>query len=363
MNNKAVVLISGGIDSTLAVKIIQEQGIELEGLNFKGLFLCCKDDAARTSAELGVPITVLSETEEYLQLIEEPKYGWGHGANPCTDCRIYMFRIARNFMEQVGASFLISGEVLGQRPNSQRRDHFRAIERDTGLEGLLVRPLSAKLLPPTRPELEGILDREKLLAIQGRSRKPQMELAAHYGVTDIPTPSTGCLLTEDAVANRIRDILERGDHLDMWTAETVKFGRHFRVTDDAKAIVGRNESENLRLEDLYARAKEHDRLATLLLPDDFTGPSALIIGEATIDVVETVGGMLLRYGKQGGEGVTRTILQREGGEDRPVRLTYALDDAGLDALRIPAHHLKGAYRPPKRTGLRKGNGTAYESRA
>ncbi|MFQ5457694.1 MAG: hypothetical protein ACE5FC_04480 [Myxococcota bacterium] len=347
MNNKAVALVSGGIDSVLAVKLMQAQGIAVQGLNFKGLFHCCTDDAARTSAELGIPITIFSETEEYLQLIEEPKYGWGHGANPCTDCRIYMFRVARNFMEQTGASFLVSGEVLGQRPNSQRRDNFRSIDRDTGLEGLLVRPLSAKLLPPTKPELAGVLDREKLLAIQGRSRKPQVDLAARFGITDIPTPSTGCMLTEDAVANRIRDILAQGDHLDMWIAEAVKFGRHFRVSETARAVVGRNEAENMRLEALGKTAKDHGREAALLVPEDFRGPSALIIGEAAPDVVETVAGMMLRYGKRE-PAEAWTVILRSGIEVRRVQVSYPLDDGALDALRIPSHHVKGAYRPPRR---------------
>ncbi|OGP81077.1 MAG: hypothetical protein A2Y95_08095, partial [Deltaproteobacteria bacterium RBG_13_65_10] len=246
MNKKAVALVSGGIDSTLSILLLKEQGIEIHGVNFKGIFGCCKDDAARTSAFLGIPITILTEGPEYLELIERPRYGWGHGVNPCTDCRIYMFAKAKQFMAQIGASFVISGEVLGQRPNSQRRDNFAAVERDTGLQRLILRPLSAKLLQPTRPESEGIVDREKLLALQGRSRKPQMALAEHYGITEFPTPSTGCMLTEDAVANRIKDPLSRGDRLDPWIAETMKLGRHFRITEDTKAVVGRNEVENLR---------------------------------------------------------------------------------------------------------------------
>ncbi len=351
MNRKAVALVSGGIDSTLAVKLVQAQGIAIEGLNFKGLFHCCKDDAARTSAESGIPITIVSETEEYLQLIESPKYGWGRGANPCTDCRIYMFGVAKRFMEQVGASFLVSGEVLGQRPNSQRRDNFRSIDRDTGLEGLLVRPLSAKLLPPTKPELEGILDREKLLAIQGRSRKPQMDLAAHYGITDIPTPSTGCMLTEDAVANRIKDVLTHGDHLDFWVAETVKLGRHFRVTEGARAVVGRDEAENLRIRDLFTGSGERPRPVTLLEPEDFKGPAAMLIGEATPDAIETVAGMLLRYGKQG-SGEARRVRLQSRDLDETVTFTHALDDAALDALRIPSEHVPGSYRPDRRRELR-----------
>jgi tRNA-specific 2-thiouridylase len=345
MNRKAVALVSGGIDSTLSVKLVQAQGIALHGLNFKGLFHCCKDDAARTSAELGIPITVFSETEDYLQLVESPRYGWGHGANPCTDCRIYMFRVARNYMREIGASFIVSGEVLGQRPNSQRRDSFRSIDRDTGLEGLLVRPLSAKLLPPTKPEIAGILDRSRLEAIQGRSRKPQIALAARFGITDVPTPSTGCMLTENAMANRIKDHLSRGGHLDRWIVETLKIGRHFRVSEEAKVVLGRNDAENMRLEDLFGSST--GRGATLVVPEDFKGPAALILGEAAPDAIETVGGMMLRYGKQT-SGEARRIQVRTKTGETVVAVSYLLDDAALDALRIPDYHVAGSYRPAHR---------------
>jgi tRNA-specific 2-thiouridylase len=349
MNRKAVALVSGGIDSTLSVKLVQAQGIALHGLNFKGLFHCCKDDAARTSAELGIPITVFSETEDYLQLVESPRYGWGHGANPCTDCRIYMFRVARNYMREIGASFIVSGEVLGQRPNSQRRDSFRSIDRDTGLEGLLVRPLSAKLLPPTKPEIAGILDRSRLEAIQGRSRKPQIALAARFGITDVPTPSTGCMLTENAMANRIKDHLSRGGHLDRWIVETLKIGRHFRVSEEAKVVLGRNEAENMRLEDLFGSST--GRGATLVVPEDFKGPAALILGEAAPDAIETVGGMMLRYGKQT-SGEARRIQVRTKTGETVVAVSYLLDDAALDALRIPDYHVAGSYRPAHRRDRR-----------
>jgi tRNA-specific 2-thiouridylase len=346
MNRKAVALVSGGIDSILSIRVLQDQGIEIHGLNLKGTFNCCRDDAARTAALLRIPITILTEGPEYLQLIERPKYGWGHGVNPCTDCRIYMFGLARKLMERIGASFVISGEVLGQRPNSQRRDCFAAIERDAGLAGLILRPLSAKLLKPTKPESAGIVDREKLFAISGRSRKPQIELAARYGIDEVPTPSTGCVLTEDAMANRIKDHLSRGGHLDPWIAESMKFGRHFRITEDAKVILGRNEMENLRLQALYDTACDRDPVPVYLHPHDFLGPDALVIGEATLDVLETVGGMMLRYGKET-SGEPRVIeIHRCGGEER-LAVSYALEDDAIATLRIPDIHVTGGYRPPR----------------
>jgi hypothetical protein len=268
-----------------------------------------------------------------------------------------MFDRARKFMEEIGASFVVSGEVLGQRPNSQRRDNFRAIERDTGLEGLVLRPLSAKLLPPTKPELAGVVDREKLHAISGRSRKPQMALAARYGIDEIPTPSTGCMLTEDAIGNRIKDLLSRGHHLDPWIAETMKLGRHFRITEDAKAILGRNEVENRRLLDLFETGQGGALARAYLHPVDFLGPDALILGAATPDTVETAGGLMLRFAKQL-SGEPRAIEVRRDGDDRVsrdeprseeeiVRVSYALGDEAIAALRIPDTHVPGGYRPPK----------------
>ena len=346
MNRKAVALVSGGIDSILSIRLLQDQGIEIHGLNLKGTFNCCKDDAARTAALLGIPITILTEGPEYLQLIESPRYGWGHGVNPCTDCRIYMFDLARKFMERIGASFVVSGEVLGQRPNSQRRDCFVSIERDSGLQSLILRPLSAKLLPPTKPETAGIVDRGKLYAISGRSRKPQMELAARYGIDEIPTPSTGCMLTEDAMANRIKDHLSRGEHLDPWIAESVKIGRHFRITEDAKAIVGRNEFENLRLQELFDTAGDREPAPAFLHPGDFRGPDALVLGEATPDILETVGGMMLRYGKET-SGEPRAVEVHRGGGVERLTVSYALDDDAIGALRIPDTHIAGGYRPAR----------------
>ena len=346
MNRRAVALVSGGIDSILSIRLLQDQGIEIHGLNLKGTFNCCKDDAARTAALLGIPITILTEGPEYLQLIENPRYGWGHGANPCTDCRIYMFDLARKFMEQIGASFVVSGEVLGQRPNSQRRDCFASIERDTDLRGLILRPLSARLLAPTKPEAAGIVDRTLLHAIQGRSRKPQMALAARYGIDEIPTPSTGCMLTEDAIANRIKDHLSRGEHLDPWIAESTKFGRHFRITEDSKAIVGRNEIENLRLRELYDTAGDREPAPVFLHPRDFRGPDALVIGEATPDVLETTGGLMLRYAKETSGEAREIEVTRRGGGDL-LTVSYALDDAAIASLRIPDTHIAGGFRPAR----------------
>ena len=193
---RCIALLSGGLDSMLAIRIMQEQGIEVEALNFKTMFTCCQDTSAQVARDLGVNLTIIGQEDDYLDLVRNPEYGYGKGANPCVDCRIYMFERAKKFMHQVDAQFIISGEVVGQRPMSQKRSDLDTISYQSGLEDLLLRPLSAKLLPPTKPEREGLVDREKLYGVQGRSRKFLIELAHKYNLKEIPTPSTGCSLTE-----------------------------------------------------------------------------------------------------------------------------------------------------------------------
>ncbi|HEY5973898.1 MAG TPA: hypothetical protein VIU41_04085, partial [Geobacteraceae bacterium] len=203
MKRKALALLSGGLDSTLAVKVMLEQGIEVEALNFTSPFCTCtgknagcKSEAVRVAEEFNIPIKVMHKGAEYLEIVRNPRHGYGKALNPCIDCRIFLLRKAKEYMAQSGADFVITGEVLGQRPMSQRRDTLRVIERESGLAGLLLRPLSARHFEPTIPEKEGWVDREKLLAFKGRSRKDQMDLAAELDVTNYPCPAGGCMLTE-----------------------------------------------------------------------------------------------------------------------------------------------------------------------
>lgn len=199
---RAIALLSGGLDSTLATKVIVDQGIEVEAVNFLTVFCTCTTHgetclASQKAVEsLGIPLSVFNVSTEFLEIVKNPKHGYGSNMNPCIDCRIFMLKKAKALMEKSGASFLITGEVLGQRPMSQRRDAMRLTEKEAGLDGLILRPLSAKFLPVTIPEKEGWVNRESLLNFQGRSRKPQMELAAYFGIRDYPCPAGGCLLTD-----------------------------------------------------------------------------------------------------------------------------------------------------------------------
>jgi hypothetical protein len=258
MNPKAIALLSGGLDSTLAVRLILDQGIEVEALNFVTPFCNCNRGgegcAARHVAdEFDIPCKTIAVTDEFFQVIKHPRYGRGSGMNPCLDCRILMFSRARERMEEISAAFVFTGEVLGQRPMSQHRRAMRTIERESGLDGRLLRPLSARLLEPTVPEREGLVDREKLLALQGRSRGPQIALAKEHGITDYPCPAGGCLLTDPGFARRMRDLIRSRPDFDLNDVNLLRVGRHFRLSPGVKVVVGRNEGENRRLQHLVRR--------------------------------------------------------------------------------------------------------------
>lgn len=295
MKPRAVALLSGGLDSMLAIRIVQDQGIEVEALNFRTIFACCKDESAHAARELGVRLTVVGQEDDYLELIKKPRYGYGRGANPCVDCRIYMFEGARRFMQQVDASFIISGEVVGQRPMSQKMSDLRIISRDAQLDDLLLRPLSAKLLPPTLPERTGLVDRNKLFAFQGRSRKGLIALARQYGFKEIPTPSTGCILTERRFGDRVHDLIEFNSEASRWSFELLKVGRHFRYDARTKVVLGKDASQNEMLRRLGASAEAVPNV--VMEPANFTGPTALVEGDFSEAAARYASGLILRYTK------------------------------------------------------------------
>jgi len=313
MTRRCVVLLSGGLDSMLAVRIMQEQGIEVEALNFKTIFTCCQDQAGQAARELGVRLTVVGQEDDYLDLVKHPRFGRGKGANPCVDCRIYMFDRAKLFMERMGADFLASGEVVGQRPMSQKRSDLDTIAYHSDLEDLLLRPLSAKLLPPTLPEREAWVNREKLYDIQGRSRKQLIELAARYGLKNIPTPSNGCALTEPRFSQKVFDLLRSPVDSGRWDFELLKVGRHFRYDPHTKVVVGRNDAENDHL--LYLHRLPEASSSVSLYPENFMGPRALVIGEATPEALHFASGLVLRYTRDY-DPVDAVLAVEEAGEVR-----------------------------------------------
>lgn len=295
MARRCIVLLSGGLDSMLAIRILQEQGIEVEALNFKTIFTCCQDQAGQAARDLGVRLTVVGQEDDYLDLVKQPQFGTGKGANPCVDCRIYMFEKAKRFMEQVGADFIASGEVVGQRPMSQKRRDLDTISYHADLEDLLLRPLSALLLPPTLPEREGWVDRSKLYGFEGRSRKGLLALAERLGLHDVPTPSTGCALTEPLFSKKVFDLIASPVESKRWDFELLRIGRHFRFDERTKVVVGRNEVENESL--LYMHRLPDAATSAVLMPDVFIGPSALLIGALTDEALEFAGGLVLRYSR------------------------------------------------------------------
>jgi tRNA-specific 2-thiouridylase len=286
-------MLSGGLDSTLAVKLTLDQGHEVEALNYVTPFCNCnrrgKCEAKEVADTYGIPCRTIAITDEIFQVIMEPKHGYGSGMNLCLDCRILMFSYARKRMEETGAAFVFTGEVLGQRPMSQHRQAMRIIERESGLEGRLLRPLSARLLEPTIPEQNGLIDRGRLLALQGRSRKLQMALAEKRGIADYPCPAGGCMLTDPGFARRMRDLMRFRPDFDLGDVNLLQVGRHFRLAPGAKSIVGRNNDENLRL----LRLARHGDL--LFEVKGCGSPVTLLRGEAGEGSIRLAAALTARY--------------------------------------------------------------------
>lgn len=330
-NVKAIALLSGGLDSTLAVKLIVEQGIEVEALNYVTPFCTCnrkeRCEARHVAGTFGLPCKTIALSEEFFRMIREPKYGYGSGMNPCLDCRILMFSRARERMEETGADFVFTGEVLGQRPMSQHRQAMRIIERESGLEGRLLRPLSARLLEPTFPEKEGMVDRERLQAIQGRSRKPQMALAEERGIADYPCPAGGCMLTDPGFARRMRDLVAIHPDFDLNDVNLLKIGRHFRLPSAAKVVVGRNKEENRQLLNLVRHGD------CLFEVKGLGSPVTLLRGEASTGRIRLAAAITARYSDAQDDKV-RVHYGTDSADLRNVVLVAPLGEDELTALRI-----------------------------
>ncbi len=244
---RALALFSGGLDSCLAMKLVADQGIEVIALNFVSHFFGGKNEKAESMAkQIGVQLEYINFSEEHMDIMRNPVFGRGKNMNPCIDCHSLMFSVAGRLLEEYKADFLISGEVLGQRPMSQNSQALEKVKSHSKLADLIVRPLCAKLLPPSKPELEGLIDREKLLDISGRSRKPQMELAKKFGLVDYPTPGGGCLLTDPGYSKRLKIIEEDGLLEDKYSDifHLLKIGRFFRFDEKKYLFVGRTKEDN-----------------------------------------------------------------------------------------------------------------------
>ncbi|MBI3088380.1 MAG: hypothetical protein HYY91_05805 [Candidatus Omnitrophica bacterium] len=308
MERRCVALVSGGLDSTLAAKLMLEQGIDVRGLFLSMSWGCCEKPKAQAAArQLGIPLMILSVGDAYLDVIRAPKYGYGTQMNPCVDCRIYMFRIAKRYMEEAGAGFLVTGEVVGQRPMSQRKRPLAIIEQDSGLDDLLLRPLSAQLLDPTLPERLGVVDRSRLLALSGRSRHEQIALAARYGITGYSQPAGGCLLTDEGFAAKTKDLFAHDERPTTKDMELLTIGRHLRLTPSTKVILGRNELENLLLEGYAGEGYA-------VITPKFPGPAAMVIGVLNDETKAAALRLVLQHTKA--EKLPEGALEFRCGADR-----------------------------------------------
>ncbi|HUH42929.1 MAG TPA: argininosuccinate synthase domain-containing protein [Sulfurimonas sp.] len=291
---KAIALFSGGLDSTLALKLIIDQGIEVLAVNINTGFGSTKDRLEHMQnmcAQVGAELKIIDIESEYLQdVLFDPKHGYGKNFNPCIDCHAKMFAVAKRVMESEGASFLISGEVLGQRPMSQNKEAMQTVLNESNCDGLLLRPLSAKALAPTLAEINGWVDREKLEGIVGRSRDRQLELVAEIGLEDFENPGGGCLLTDENFAKKMLDFI-RYDKFEVKDIPVMKFGRHLRLPDGAKLVVGRNKDENLHLQNIDSQKYNH--VKTVALP----GPHSLLSKNATKADRELAAKIILTYCK------------------------------------------------------------------
>jgi tRNA U34 2-thiouridine synthase MnmA/TrmU len=274
---KAVALLSGGLDSNLAVRMMLEQGIDIEAVAIKTPFCdfdCgkgCGQRVKEVADELGIKLKTVYFGEEYLRMLKNPKYGYGSCMNPCIDCRGMMYNAAKEHMKKTNADFVITGEVLFQRPMSQNNRALHIIEKETDMECKVLRPLSAKHLPPTDAEKIGLINRENMGDIKGRSRKGQLMLAKHFGISEPPNAAGGCLLTDPSFSMRVKDILDHCDDIPTLNdIELLKVGRHFRITHDAKFIVGRNKDEN---EVIKALVTDRDIIIEV---KDYVGPICIL---------------------------------------------------------------------------------------
>ncbi len=330
MNKKqitALALYSGGLDSTLACRVVAEQGIKVVAVKFVTPFfgydlLLRKEDYIRTTKEkFGIDVLLKDVTVPYLELLKKPAHGFGKYFNPCIDCKIFLLSEAKKMMPEIGASFLVTGEVVGQRPMSQRRDTLRVIERDSGCEGILVRPLCAKNLEQTQAERDGLIDRDQLHAFSGRTRTQQMKLADQFGITDYPSPAGGCILADPILSARIQEYYKKNKRIVPADILLLMVGRQFRLPSGGWLVVGRDEKQNDKIEAL----RQPDDW--LLQPSVIPGPTAILRHSRNPEELEIAAALVARYAKKSAlvQGAAIINAERRGTVHQMEAL--ALDDS------------------------------------
>jgi tRNA U34 2-thiouridine synthase MnmA/TrmU len=306
---KAISLFSGGLDSIVSVKLIQEQGIHVQGLTFRTPFFGAEKPKA-AARMIDLPLEILDITEVHLAMVKAPRYGYGKNMNPCIDCHTLMLRIAGEKMEEGGYDFVFTGEVLGQRPMSQGRQMLHVVAKNSGYANRILRPLSARLLPETPPEAEGKVDRDRLLDISGRGRKRQMEMAERYGITEYSNPAGGCLLTDPMFSRRLKDLFAHHHGFTQRDLELLKVGRHVRLDEHYKVIIGRNKRDNQALEALV-----EDRDAVFRMRD-FPGPLCALPAGGPEDIRRKAAAICAAYADTPKDAEEVTVkCQQEGRTD------------------------------------------------
>jgi len=331
---KAIALLSGGLDSTLAVLAVIRQGIEVTAIKFLTPFDCDTGISVPASSskfyslahKYGFGIEFRRLDEMFLEIVRDPIHGYGKNMNPCIDCRILMLSQAKIFMVKIGADFIITGEVLSQRPMSQKRDMLYHIDRAAGVTGIVLRPLSAKLLKVTLAEDKGIIDRDRLYSFSGRSRKPQMALALEYGLTEYPPPAGGCLLTEPNYSHRLRDLLTHNPSAAVKEIEMLKLGRHFRFSPLCKIVVGRDENENNALE---ALSENND---CLMKVEGYGSPLTLVTGNINDESLTAAASLCVRY-SDAKNALAATVRVVQGNNSFDI-ISGPADSRTVDSLRI-----------------------------
>jgi len=300
---KAIALFSGGLDSMLAAEVVRRQDIDVLCLTFETPFFSAKkaQDAAR---QINLPLVVENFTADHLVMLKSPRYGYGKNMNPCIDCHTLMLKFAGRKMEETGADFIITGEVLGQRPMSQGKQSLFVVAKNSGYPDYILRPLSAQLLDPIKAEREGKIDRSRLLAIQGRGRKPQMQLAHDFGITNYAPPAGGCLLTDSIFSKRLRDLFSRNEDRQIRDIELLKYGRHFRINDNSKIIVGRNKADNHAMQ---TQVLEDDLVLSMA---DFPGPQVLVPYGGDEYISNIAAALCVRYSDAPDDNEARVICRK-----------------------------------------------------
>ena len=330
---KAVALYSGGLDSTLAILVMQKQGVEVTAITFMNHFGCdisdkssCSRDPFAASIKFGFKVKLSHLSDKFLEIVKNPKYGHGKNMNPCLDCRVLMLKEAKVFMEMINADFLITGEVVGQRPMSQRKDCFPMIDKAADVKGLVVRPLCGKILVLTIAEEQGLIKRELMYDFNGRNRKPQMALAEELGLTEYPSPAGGCLLTDPNYSYKLKDLLEHNKDPEYKDINFLRVGRQFRFSDECKIFVGRHMDEN---EAIKALADPDD---CMMRVDGCGSPTVVLLGNVTDEAVELAASMCARYSDAKKQPEVKVTVSK--GDETYYLTVKPADDAVLDEYRI-----------------------------